>query len=157
MAPSGYGSVFTPSSPGSAGFPLLLSNNESAGGAALFIFSQNCTIDGAIHMDGSGCSLSGCGAGSGGSILIQTGKFAGHGVITANGGNATIDMNDGAESGGGGGGGGRISIIISELYSFNGFVSAYGGSGRFNGGAGTINRLDVSGPRYIFLYIIFIP
>lgn len=97
----------------------------------------NITLNGQINVD----AASGGGAGNflffffffnlaflGGSVYIQGDTFNGTGIISANG---------GAQASTGGGGGGRI-YITSTRNLFNGTIRAYGGSGSYPGGAGTI-------------------
>ncbi len=80
----------------------------------------------------------GSGGGSGGSIWIEAGTFAGiTGALFANGGNA----------GGGSGSGGRIAVYVSTSYSFSGVMEAVGGFGSYDGiaGPGTIYIEDSTG------------
>ncbi len=78
------------------------------------------------------------GGGSGGSIWIEAGTFAGvTGSLFANGGSAA----------GGGGSGGRIAVYVSTSYTFSGVMEAVGGFGNYDGiaGPGTIYIEDSSG------------
>jgi hypothetical protein len=87
-------------------------------------------LDGIIEMNGAGCYFTLSGAGAGGTVAIQINQnFAGSGLISANGGNAT----------GGGGGGGRVAVNLRGSPSeFRGRMTAYGGTGEYYGGAGTV-------------------
>ena len=69
-------------------------------------------IDGIIVADGRNARSNNAGGGSGGSVLIETENFAGHGTISSKGGNG-IGV-------GGGGSGGRVAIHISWRREFQG-------------------------------------
>jgi hypothetical protein len=71
------------------------------------------------------------GAGAGGSLWINAGTLTGGGLIAARGGPG------GVTQGGGGGGGGRIALYLTQN-TFGGSISAVGGLGFQNGGAGTV-------------------
>lgn len=66
-----------------------------------------------IDNNGGNGKNDGAGGGSGGSILIKTLMFSGHGSIQVNGG-------DGRGSGGGGGSGGRLAVHVSWLREYSG-------------------------------------
>ena len=68
-------------------------------------------LDGIIENRGADATNSG-GGGSGGSILIQTVTFSGHGKINADGGRG--------HGNGGAGSGGRIAVHVSWLREFAG-------------------------------------
>lgn len=101
----------------------------SGGGAIQLNVTGTLTVNGSILADGGDGQLDG-GAGSGGSVWMDVGALAGSGTISANGGNAS---NPNA----GGGGGGRIEVRC-DSNSFTGSITAYGGLGGSNGGAGVI-------------------
>lgn len=109
---------------------------KNLGGGALYMNSTSLKLDGAIKVDGQSAKEgSTVGGASGGSLLVDTGSFAGAGVIQANGGN-------GGSAGGGGGSGGRISILSTSSF-YTGSVTAYGGSSPVEAGAaGTIYKKD---------------
>lgn len=94
-------------------------------------------MDGQLSSGGGNSLGKGAGAGAGGSILITTGKLAGSGTITANGGLGNSYSN----AHGGGGAGGRLAIHYSQK-TFNGTISTYGGAGSYPGGPGTIFMKD---------------
>lgn len=102
-------------------------------------------LDGTIQANGNNApSNSNAGGGSGGSILINSGRFSGHGKIAVDGGKG-----DGANSGGGSAG--RIAVYTSSRSKFLGVYSAIGGSAgdaqkdatEFSGGPGTVYLLDM--------------
>ncbi len=136
-----YGNPITPLELGSGGAGGDCSNSPGGkGGGLIFInvtnvmnISGNITADGERTADtvcGEAGAYSG-GGGAGGSVFITAGTLAGSGSITAAGGFA-----GGNSSQGGGGGGGRIAVYYSAS-SYNGIVSALGGSGFAGGGNGT--------------------
>ncbi|MCK5590512.1 MAG: hypothetical protein KAI72_01030, partial [Candidatus Pacebacteria bacterium] len=124
---SAYGSITEPSNLGSGGGSSK-SVAGTGGGAVKIIVTGSTTVFGTITANGKTVSGSG---GSGGSIWIDTGVFAGDGTFSVNGGN-------GVNSGHGGGGGGRIAVHYTTDSSTVSY-QAYGGgpAGRY-GGAGTI-------------------
>lgn len=78
--------------------------------------------------------------GAGGSLKLQLNRWAGSGVLSANGGT-------GHWPNGGGGGGGRIAVSYTTN-EFAGVIYARGGQGFVPGGAGTIylkSKRDGSG------------
>ena len=77
-------------------------------------------LDGIIESEGAN-GTSNSGGGSGGSVLIKTVNFSGHGILTVNGGSG--DRN------GGGGSGGRIAVHVAWLREYSGLYTAYGGLG----------------------------
>ena len=95
---------------------------------ALFFVSQ-ITIGYSLHLDGiidseGANGTSNGGGGSGGSVLIKTILFSGHGKIVADGGSGDGD--------GGGGAGGRIAVHVAWLREYSGQYTAYGGTGEQN-------------------------
>ena len=80
-------------------------------------------LDGIIESEGAN-GTSNSGGGSGGSVLIKTIIFSGHGMVIANGGSA--------EGNGGGGAGGRIAVHVAWLREYSGQYTAYGGTGAQN-------------------------
>jgi len=113
-------------------------------------------LDGTIQANGNNAVAgSDAGGGSGGSILINCGRFSGHGTLAVNGGSG-----NGANSGGGSGG--RIAVYTGTPNKYLGEYSAIGGSAGdrnkettdFSGGAGTVYLQDVrSGYPYTQLRI----
>lgn len=77
-------------------------------------------LDGIIDNEG-GNGTSNSGGGSGGSVLIKTVQFSGHGIVTVNGGSG--------HGNGGGGAGGRIAVHVAWLREYSGKYTAYGGLG----------------------------
>lgn len=80
-------------------------------------------LDGIIDSEGAN-GTSNCGGGSGGSILIKTVQFSGHGILTVNGGSG--------HGNGGGGAGGRVAVHVAWLREYSGKYTAYGGLGEWN-------------------------
>lgn len=125
-----------PGSGGGGNFPYSIGG---AGGGIINLESFGAfTVTGSISANGGNGSGAGGGGGAGGSILLvpQT-IIAGNGTITANGGN-------GANGLGGGGGGGVVFIdfgyeaLYEKTNLFTGTLSACGGFGGTNGGAGVV-------------------
>jgi len=106
----------------------------TGGGVIELNVSGTLALNGSLSANGGNGAGSGGGGGSGGSLQLEIGSLTGSGLISANGGS-------GVDGTGGGGGGGVISITFEQgIYSnlFNGTMTAYGGGGWTNGGAGTI-------------------
>ena len=123
-----YGSITEPVEPGSGG-----GKGGAGGGAIRLNVAGILTVDGSVSANGNDGNFYG-GGGSGGSIYITTNTLTGSGNIAAVGGSS---MYEGSVSDGGGGGGGRIALYYATS-TFTGTMSAYGGLGWNNGGAGTI-------------------
>ena len=134
-----------PTTPGAGGVPWS-SYAGGAGGAALWLSSVDyhnkpalyVTINGTISMNGAAGSYSGNngqgGAGAGGSIYINATLFRGTGQMRVNGGDSNYGY---TYNYGGGGSGGRVAVYVSQLRDYwSGSVSACGGYGRANYGAG---------------------
>lgn len=138
-----YGSLTTPTTPGSGGRGLSFSPGGAGGGVLRMTVSGNLRLDGAISMNGTaGTNLGG--GGSGGSVWVTVGGFSGLGVVSADGGS-------GGSSAGGGGAGGRIAVYYASN-AFGGNITAYGGNGAVAGGAGTFymqRTADNSGSLWI--------
>ena len=79
-------------------------------------------MDGIIESEGAN-GTSNSGGGSGGSVLIKTVQFSGHGILTVNGGSGSGN--------GGGGSGGRIAVYVAWLREYSGLYTAYGGLGSY--------------------------
>lgn len=125
-----YGSIDAPVEFGSGGGvdPREV-NPLSMGGGAIHLRVQGIAlIDGIVEASGEGTNTNG-GAGSGGSIWIEAGRYSGIGSIIARGGRAT---------GGGGGSGGRIAIHARIADATIPFPSTQGESGSNQGPNGTI-------------------
>ncbi len=121
-----YGSALDPLSHGSGGHGD--SPNYGGGGVVRLVAGGAMTVDGSILSRGFGYALGADnpnvgGAGSGGSISLTAGSFAGAGRIDANGGNNGLY---------GPGSGGRIKIAVTgagaTLAGFTGTIEALGGS-----------------------------
>jgi hypothetical protein len=125
-----YGSVTSPVDLGSGGGTYSTYAIGGAGGGAVRLFVTGALqVDGLISAAGGPGITPSAGGGSGGTISLTAGTFAGSGRIAANGG--------AGNSLGGGGGGGRVALVYG-VNNFAGLVSAYGGAGHAVGGAGTI-------------------
>lgn len=129
-----YGSQAAPIDLGSAGS----SGNGGYGGAAIHISStSSMELHGTISMDG-GTSTGGCpgtGAGSGGSIYLQTSYLTGNPTLSAKGGNYV----NGCGGAGSSGGGGRIAVYYTANPGYSGTATVSGGTGgTANGSAGTL-------------------
>ncbi len=126
-----YGSLTQPIDFGSGGGgPADVGLGGPGGGALHLTVQGKLQLDGMIAANGGDFIQEGSGGGSGGSVWLTLGTFAGGGKISADGG-------DGDYGQGGGGGGGRIAIQYTTN-QFQGTVTAWGGMGAYFGGAGTI-------------------
>ena len=99
-------------------------------------------MDGIIASEGANVT-SNSGGGSGGSVLIKTVQFSGHGILTVNGGSGNGN--------GGGGSGGRIAVHVAWLREYSGRYTAYGGLGSFRFqltdlNVGTMNKSLIAWP-----------
>lgn len=112
--------MFKPTAYGSSGCPGSKSGGHG-GGILLINIGGHFQLDGLLESSGQPASAgSNAGGGSGGSILVYTERFSGHGVIRVDGGNG-----DGVN--GGGGAGGRIALYTSsQRIAFVGHYSATG-------------------------------
>jgi hypothetical protein len=139
-----YENYANPNELGSGGgaTPSNANKGGSGGGLVKLNISGNFTLTGKILVNGGTnnfyCGNS-SGAGAGGAINITAGTILGSaGVLQAIGGIATSSC--GIQ--GGGGGGGRIAVYYVEDSYLGGLqtmtMNAYGGSGYFYGGPGTI-------------------
>ena len=113
-----------------AGNNSSLNPGGSGGGALNANISGTLRVDGVITARGLGGAGESSGGGSGGSIFITTGGFAGTGSLSADGGAGRLPN-------GGGGAGGMIAVATGTN-TFTGSLSAHGGQGWVSGGAGTI-------------------
>jgi hypothetical protein len=125
----GYDSIFTPVLWGSGGGTGTFATGGAGGGAINLTVAGTLQVDGVVAADGVTVGWTG-GGGAGGSLQISAGQLAGGGLISVRGGSTDI-------TGGGGGGGGRIALYLTTN-NFAGTISAVGGLGYENGGAGTI-------------------
>jgi len=140
-----YGSAMFPTDWGSGGGSYGRSGSTTGtggtgGGAIRLDLSGTLTLDGTISANGSQAVGASSGGGSGGSVNITTGHFAGSGAITANGG----DMSESAH-GAGGGGGGRIAVHYATS-DFEGTATAEPGTGIDSNGEepGTVGFFDTT-------------
>jgi FlgD Ig-like domain len=104
------------------------------------VTAGSCVVDGSILANGgngSGYNAE-SGGGSGGSIWLEVGSLTGTGKIESRGG----DGLDFAGGGSGSGGGGRIAIYYDAMGFASERIQAYGASGGYNSGAGTIYLKD---------------
>ena len=126
-----YGNVYKPQAFGSSG-----GGGPTSGGGVLHVNTTELNLDGKIEVDGQSAEPgTSNGGGSGGSIYLVTGTFAGSGVLQASGG-------DGGNAGGGGGSGGRIAVYYRTSL-FSGQATAYGGASPVEAGAaGTVFLKD---------------
>jgi hypothetical protein len=111
-------------------------DDGGAGGGYVRIDVQGkLTVNGRIAADAGPAGIEG-GGGSGGSICIHAGTFAGQGALTAKGGNDGTS----AFKTGGGGAGGRIAVYYKvDQFDPNGTYNVYGGSGDYqSGGVGSL-------------------
>ncbi|MFC2062238.1 DUF11 domain-containing protein, partial [Elusimicrobiota bacterium] len=132
-----YGSIKEPLELGSGGsVPSGAGSHDiggDGGGQVKLVINNLLTVNGEINAEGA--DGKGGSGGSGGSIWIETSELSGNGVITVNGGNGRDTFKTGS-------GAGRIAIYYNEN-NFAGNITAYGGDGRYRGGAGTIYLKDV--------------
>ena len=132
LAGNTYGVIDRPGTLGSMGAPDVTSGliRGGRGGGGFYVgVGGDLTVNGRISVNGTEGIGGPAGGGSGGSIWISARNLMGEGIISANGADGV--------NGGGGGGGGRIALYL-DTNSFTGTVSAFGGVGTWNGGAGTI-------------------
>ena len=125
-----YDSIVAPTQWGSGGGSTY---GGLGGGAVGLNVAGILRVDGTLTADGlapTDCCVQ-HGAGAGGSLWINAGTLTGGGLIVARGGAG------GVTQGGGGGGGGRIALYLTQS-TFAGTISAVGGPGYQNGGAGTV-------------------
>ncbi len=132
---AGFQAFIFATEPGSGGGGYSpYSIGGSGGGVIELNVSGTLAVNGSLSANGGNGAGSGGGGGSGGSLDLTIGSLTGTGVISANGGSGAIGI-------GGGGGGGMIAVNFeSGTFSnlFTGTISAYGGGGVTNGGAGTV-------------------
>jgi hypothetical protein len=133
-APGGgtYGSITAPVDLGSGGGNGF-GTGGAGGGALRMLVGGTLAIDGTISADG-GDAIGFSGGGAGGSIWVDAALITGSGSISADGGHADPVY-------GGGGGGGRVALEYDSS-TFNGTISAIGGTGFSIGGAGTVYTHD---------------
>jgi len=132
-----HDSVANPSQIGSGGGRMTRHNRAggNGGGGIQLSVGGVLTNNGTIRANGNNSSMyngRSSGGGSGGFINLTAGEFTGGGTINANGGSAVSTTYTG-----GGGAGGRIAIYYNTN-DYKGSVSAFGGSGKQAGAAGSI-------------------
>lgn len=138
LSGAGYGSITGPGDLGSGGGPVngVLGGR---GGGRLKVTAGTIRVDGRVSADGlngaenvgSNFRVAG-GGGAGGAIWLAASTLEGSGDLMAGGGSSLPPGRIG-----GGGGGGRIVATFSAS-AFTGTLSARGGTGWQQGGAGTI-------------------
>ena len=101
IAPLPYGSIFSPMEFGSGGGDGS-GTGGNGGGVLHWITSHYFELMGTLALQGTNGQGANAGGGSGGSLLIESMNFTGHGIIDTAGGNGT--------GRGGGGAGGRAAI-----------------------------------------------
>lgn len=119
-----YGSITSPTEPGSGGSGVRPNSAGGNGGGAIEITSSgDFTVNGVISANGgSGTNANGAG-GAGGSIWLKSaGTLSGNGSILANGGDRSTDPDIG------GGAGGRIALEFVNN-TFSGPITATRGVG----------------------------
>jgi hypothetical protein len=123
-----YGDMTNPNELGSGGGTEWNFHPAGNGGGLVRIKTGSLTLDGSIQANGGGGDAGS--GGSGGGIRIEATTVAGTGVINAKGGSSNQRA---------GGGGGRIAIHYGTMNLPQANVTASGGTGTANGGAGTIH------------------
>ncbi|EGD81850.1 hypothetical protein PTSG_11389, partial [Salpingoeca rosetta] len=129
---SAYGWLYAPTTPGSRGGDATSSDMGGFGGSTIVVRTDTLTLDGVLDVRGeSPSSGSLAGAGSGGSVWVQTQLLYGDedGVLDVRGGTA-------AASSAGSGSGGRVALFFDET-QFRGSMNTHGGSGTSPGGPGS--------------------
>ena len=132
-----YGSVVTPQLPGSGGGNGL-GVGGSGGGVLFWKIGQRMELNGLLALQGANGDNYNAGGGSGGSLLIETMNFTGHGEVNVRGG-------DGKGTGGGGAGG-RTGIHCQWRYSYGGKYTNRGGDG---GPGKTVSHGAAAGTTYV--------
>ena len=138
-----YGSLFMPTLPGSGGNDSHSGQSSDAtvtahgGGVIRLTVGGTLEIDGAVSADG--WTNQNYYAASGGSVLIRTGRLAGRGLVSADGGRFISDS---------AGGGGRVAVYRTaedegDASAFSGEIRAWGGRSTAQGsvpagGCGTV-------------------
>jgi hypothetical protein len=145
-----YGSVYFPSSFGSAGGvsfrkhkPIISRAyhkdnpiwcmSSASGGSIHFVALEHLQLDGLITANGAPGAFTGAG-GSGGAVLIETTNVTGHGTVSANGGDGDL--------GGGGGSGGRVAIHVDYANKMHGKYQTWGGTGGETAASGTVYKYE---------------
>ncbi|TMW62340.1 hypothetical protein Poli38472_009833 [Pythium oligandrum] len=110
---------------GSGGGP----DTSRGGGRVQIVAGAEVVVNGSILANGGQASTESYdSAGSGGTILIETGRLSGVGHIQANGGHPMAYDEEEDVGGGGGGGGGRVMVRYDTLDKFAlGEIQAFGG------------------------------
>lgn len=133
-ASSCYGAIHKPLNPGSG---CSSNGHETRGGGHITIEAVDSLIlDGILSARGQDSDGT-VGAGSGGSIFIDSPTVSGLGYLVVTGGDAST-------TGLGGGGGGRIAVDSEQVSEFHGVFDASGGTGFYSGAAGTVAMVDRS-------------
>ncbi|EGD80128.1 hypothetical protein PTSG_13036 [Salpingoeca rosetta] len=127
LSPKGgepHGSMYRPTQLGSGGGHgkggRLVSPGGRGGGQLFWDSAVSIEVDGTLSCRGGNGTGENSGGGSGGSILIQTTNFTGHGELAVNGGHGTKRGYDGA--------GGRVAVHCEWRYKFGGRLRDRGGN-----------------------------
>ncbi|MCQ3829662.1 hypothetical protein HXX02_09405, partial [Microbulbifer elongatus] len=132
-----YGSHKQPLEFGSGGKHAVDGVNGTRGGGRFRLKADKLILDGSILANGESKTGYGdggyTGGGAGGSIFLEISDIEGEGNISANGGSG-----NGAYSNGGSGG--RVAVYYETGLEFDFYekISSKGGSGKVNGGPGTV-------------------
>ncbi|MFA6132258.1 MAG: Calx-beta domain-containing protein [Patescibacteria group bacterium] len=131
-----YGSITAPTDLGSGGSGVC--NGGAGAGAVKLSVAGGLTVAGSISATGATSNEWCASPGSGGSIYLDVGTFAGAGTVDVDGGSYNYFQS-------GQGGGGRIAVYY-DANSYSGTPTAYGGYiasySYYTGGAGTIYLKD---------------
>ena len=132
-----FGDPLRPSTIGAGGGAWGDWDGGAGGGRLTIRATQSVVVHGAIRASGAASQGSAAGGGAGGSVLIETSRLSGDGVIQADGGGQGL---------GTGGGGGRVAIYcdyVDSLHDLAGLrnITAADGTGTYDpneAGAGTV-------------------
>ncbi|MBI5153692.1 hypothetical protein HZA57_00510, partial [Candidatus Poribacteria bacterium] len=137
------GSPKQPVDLGSSGGSGDQGNAAGHGGGAIHVIAHDLfDLDGTLSVNGNGATEDG-GSGAGGSVWIETARFAGDGVIEAKGGDTQLNWGSGSGSGG------RVAIYyaLNEGFDENNNISVQTGySWNRPGQEGTVMIVDQSVP-----------
>lgn len=136
-----YNSVFTPVEKGAGGGNSGHGGTIGGSGGGILVWrnSKKMELNGLLSSKGLKGSGKDAGGGAGGSILIYSFNFTGHGEIN-------IQGADGVAPNGGGGGGGRCAVKCEYRYSYGGLFTTKGGDG---GGSHVLDHGGAAGTLYV--------